>query len=140
MKKLTKNLILLGVLKAGEIGVDVEIINQDRDYKKLISRYFSEAEKNKLKFTSDKDRLKTFYTFWTIKESVIKCVGTGFNTPFNTFSVDISNDETLKVKIESKDIYYRSVFIPSKSEIKIAIASDRPFSGENIMMFDFLVS
>ncbi|MDF9507965.1 4'-phosphopantetheinyl transferase family protein, partial [Bacillus cereus] len=75
------------------MGIDIE---QIRPIKlKDILKVFSEKEIEDLNLKTLADKYNYFYDLWTLKESYIKAIGTGFGTPFNSFTIR---------KIEGEDI------------------------------------
>ncbi len=59
----------------GELGVDIEFINDQRDYLKLAKRYFHLREYKLLKSLEQKNAALLFYNLWTVKEAVCKVQG-----------------------------------------------------------------
>lgn len=66
----SKGVVVLAISKEFPIGLDIEVI---RDYKDEIAKYISSEEE----YTSIKDN-ESFFTIWTNKEALVKCLGTGF--------------------------------------------------------------
>lgn len=67
------------VVGRGEVGVDVEIMNQGLDYTNLAQRFFSETENQWLLSCPESRRLRCFYRIWTRKEAWLKGKGGGFS-------------------------------------------------------------
>ena len=59
------------VAEEGDIGIDLEVIDEERDISKVATRFFSDAERSWLG-TQSKDR---FFMLWVLKEAYIKAVG-----------------------------------------------------------------
>lgn len=73
-----------------DIGIDIEKISTAK--MDVAERFFTPSEYNFLSSCPNEQQLNIlFYTLWTLKESYIKYLGTGFHTPLNSFSFDISN-------------------------------------------------
>lgn len=75
-----------------EIGCDCEKV-RDIDLH-IADRFYSRSEKAYIdKIDNHKDREEAFFKIWTLKESYIKCIGTGLSTPLTSFSViyDLNN-------------------------------------------------
>lgn len=80
------------------VGIDVEKISGNRDFKKLSERFFSPAENEKF---DENPTAECFYRIWTAKESYAKITGEGlkaivkgfdiFNLPEYNFETEITN-------------------------------------------------
>lgn len=71
-----------------DVGVDIEKWdNADLD---LAKRFFSPIEYKDLIALQEPTRTKYFFELWTLKESYIKCMGTGLQTPLHSFSVRVN--------------------------------------------------
>lgn len=72
----SKDAVLVGFNET-PIGVDIEVLREFD--KRLIDRFFSDAEKNFIKDDTD------FFRIWTVKEAYLKLTGEGLkNLKFNT--------------------------------------------------------
>ena len=74
-----------------EVGCDIEI--DDAANLNVAKRFFSDRENAYLLSLPEHERDKAFFKLWTLKESFVKCVGSGFSLPLNKFSVYFENDE-----------------------------------------------
>jgi 4'-phosphopantetheinyl transferase len=72
---------LLAVSSGAEIGVDIEQIDLQIEYKKIISRFFSTSEIETLERYPFARRRRAFYRIWTRKEACLKLQGSGFSIP-----------------------------------------------------------
>jgi len=73
--------IILGPLP---VGVDIELIKENFDFKSLLPECFNKTEINKINNITD------FYTFWTKKEALLKATGEGLVDNLN--SIDCSEE------------------------------------------------
>ncbi|WP_313563407.1 4'-phosphopantetheinyl transferase family protein [Ruminiclostridium cellobioparum] len=72
------------------VGIDVEYVkNIDL---KIAERFFTNYEYDSLVKQDPKNRIRYFYTLWTLKESYIKADGRGLSLPLDSFSIEINND------------------------------------------------
>lgn len=62
-------------LNNSEVGIDVEDV-KPFDYR-VASKILTSSELNIVK--ESENQAQTFFKLWTLKESFIKCIGTGFN-------------------------------------------------------------
>lgn len=72
---------LCAVVKEGEVGVDIEMLNPELDYAKLAKRFFSKVENEWLQQCPPHRRRRMFYRIWTRKEAWLKGKGGGFSDP-----------------------------------------------------------
>ena len=85
----TDGLVMCGVANDPNhlLGVDVERLCRQTD-PGLAERYFSRPEVEFLNRSTNADeRRDTFLRIWTLKESFIKAIGTGLQTPLADFRV-----------------------------------------------------
>lgn len=83
----SKELMLVGLSKHDDIGIDIEKINDIRDLENVAIENFSLQE---LKLYNSKlDKTDTFFKIWTRKEAFIKAKGKGLYQPLKSFCVDI---------------------------------------------------
>lgn len=59
------------------VGVDIEYINRNFDYKEILPTIFAEIEIDTV--NNDNDKHGTFYRFWTRKEAIVKAIGKGID-------------------------------------------------------------
>lgn len=78
--------VFIGISKA-IIGVDVEKIKPDFEYKDIINRYFDSTEIKTIENTEN--TVFMFYKYWTRKEAFLKALGTGLD--FDLGSVNVSD-------------------------------------------------
>ena len=69
------DLSVAAVSVMGELGVDIERIDQGRDIERIARKFFSEGEQKQF-FGAD-DRVREFYRIWTAKEAMMKLGGAG---------------------------------------------------------------
>ncbi|MBO0996710.1 4'-phosphopantetheinyl transferase superfamily protein [Bacillus sp. SD075] len=82
------------------IGIDIEEI-KNFNIHEITKSTFSSKEFRYL-FKSPKDlHIEIFFKMWTLKESWLKCIGSGFLVPPNTFSIlNGSNQYSLEIPTE----------------------------------------
>ena len=78
---------LLAVAREGRLGVDVEQRVPRRDLDALIEAVLAPDERTELASTSGGDRIVRFYGLWTIKEALVKALGTGLQLDLAGFEV-----------------------------------------------------
>lgn len=68
-----------------QLGIDIEVPKKLVNFDDVVKKVFTQKEQD-LIYTSS-DPAKTFFTFWTRKEAVIKATGKGITSYLNEFSV-----------------------------------------------------
>jgi len=71
------------------VGIDVEGVRRDIDYRGLAERFFAPGERAALGRVADDDLPERFFACWTRKEAVVKAHGAGLSLPLDTFEVSI---------------------------------------------------
>lgn len=97
----TDGLVMCGVGKHSHdlVGVDIERLERRVDMD-LAGRYFSQPEIRFLdSIKSDETKRETFLRIWTLKESYIKAIGTGLQTPLEDFAFEDIDSKHPKITI-----------------------------------------
>jgi 4'-phosphopantetheinyl transferase len=77
--------VVVAVSRAGPVGIDVERLKPNADYRRLVRKTLTADEA--VAFHAGGARPHDFLRTWVRKEAVTKAVGTGIATPFHTFAV-----------------------------------------------------
>lgn len=113
--------IALAFVRKGEIGVDIERINNDFDVLSISENFFSAAEINALQRLPKNEQVSGFYRCWTRKESFIKAKGSGLSFPLHSFTVSLRDKDAALLKTEwnpsEKENWNLFSFVPEKNYI-----------------------
>jgi 4'-phosphopantetheinyl transferase len=82
----TDSLIVLGVTRDRELGVDVENISARNISIDIAERFFAPEEVASLTALPVDQQLDRFFEYWTLKESYIKARSKGLSIPLNKFA------------------------------------------------------
>jgi 4'-phosphopantetheinyl transferase len=118
----TENLVICAIARF-PIGIDVEFSNPQIDYMDFQS-HMTPNEFNKI--DNSKNKIYSFYKYWTEKESVIKAHGKGLSIPLKSF--EIINNECL---IECNQFYLKEIYLDKGYVCSLASANN-PIKKENI--------
>lgn len=92
----TDGMMVCGVAKRCEIGVDVEALRPLKDMQELAEKFFCPEEACELISLPENQRTSSFYRCWTRKEAYIKAIGEGLSAPLHSFRVTLSRSDTPK--------------------------------------------
>lgn len=81
---------LLALAPHGRLGVDVEERNLRHDPDGHIRKVFAPSEQEALAAARGAHKTRMFFRLWTLKEAVIKALGTGFSLDTSTFEIPSS--------------------------------------------------
>ena len=70
-----------------ELGVDIELIKQVKDWQKISERFFSLRESDELRRLDPNRQMAGLFACWTRKEAYIKATGKGLAAGLNKFSI-----------------------------------------------------
>jgi 4'-phosphopantetheinyl transferase len=102
------DVVLIGVIRDRQIGVDVELTRPLRDFAAIAQKNFTPQEYALIKSHPAGAQHHAFFTSWTRKEAFIKAVGKGFAIPLNTFDTSIAPGNPgrwLKAPLEARDVH-----------------------------------
>lgn len=117
------NLVVCGISKS-IIGVDIEYVDPKINYNDFKSQ-MTPDEFNKIHLSEDK--VRSFFTYWTEKEAVIKAHGKGLLIPLQSF--EVFQGQTL---IDKEKFYLKETFI--HKEYQCCIASNKDIQYQNIQL------
>ena len=78
---------LIALTAAGRVGVDVEERNARRDLDGIAEAVFTPAEQADLALARGEQKVHLFFSLWTMKEALIKALGTGFSLNPSRFEI-----------------------------------------------------
>ncbi|HEY0320037.1 MAG TPA: 4'-phosphopantetheinyl transferase superfamily protein [Pyrinomonadaceae bacterium] len=92
---------LLGITRRREIGVDLEHVRDEIEYREIAKLFFSRREFSTLESLPREAQIKAFYNCWTRKEAYIKAKGGGLSIPLDRFAVSLRpNEAAALVEVE----------------------------------------
>ena len=83
----TRGMAACVVMRDVEVGVDVEALDRRRDVQGIADRFFVAEEVRLIELAEEKHA--AFLRLWTMKESVMKATGQGFDLALNAFAVTL---------------------------------------------------
>jgi 4'-phosphopantetheinyl transferase len=97
----SKDLALLAVTAAREIGIDIEYLHRDISVDSFARHILCENEAAALQRLPAERRKQALLTAWTRKEAYLKALGVGLAQSMKSFSVGIDDDETTVRRLEN---------------------------------------
>jgi len=87
------NQALIAVTLDRTIGIDIEYIRHDVEFKKLAKRFFSDQEYQQLDAYDETKLSAAFFACWTRKEAFVKALGDGIAFGLSEFSVSVDPED-----------------------------------------------
>jgi 4'-phosphopantetheinyl transferase len=81
--------MLLAVTSGRQVGIDIELINQEFATTEVAERFFSHREILSLRSQAPQLQTEGFFNCWTRKEAYIKARGEGLSLPLDQFDVSL---------------------------------------------------
>jgi 4'-phosphopantetheinyl transferase len=78
---------LIGIARGRQIGVDIEYVKKDFEWKEIIERFFSPREIQMINALPKNLQHRAFFACWTRKEAYVKATGMGLSLPLKEFDV-----------------------------------------------------
>jgi 4'-phosphopantetheinyl transferase len=88
----THDWAILALALGTEVGVDLELISENVEFRPMALYFFSPREREELTSLPEGEQRAAFYRCWTRKESYLKGVGRGFSLPPDSFHVSLLPD------------------------------------------------
>ena len=90
---------LIAFAAEGRLGVDVEEPSPTRDLDGLIGSVMGPRERAELALAHGNHRLHLFYRLWTVKEALIKALGSGFSLDVSRFEIPSAMRRGMKASL-----------------------------------------
>lgn len=106
------------------LGIDIERI-KPIDLK-VAERIYSKHEVSEMEKRDIPLRLAFFYDLWTLRESYVKAIGTGFHLPFDSFSFKFYDENRVELVTNkrSDDYYFRKYNIDDNYRMAVCSQTD----------------
>ena len=78
---------LIGFAKRAALGVDLEVRAPRKDFDGIGNSVYGPQERLALSAVAGREKAELFYRLWTLKEALIKALGTGFSLSPSRFEV-----------------------------------------------------
>lgn len=114
---------LIGIVRRGRIGVDVEVYRPLPDALRIARHHFAPDEATALAAVPAGSMQAAFFALWTRKEAVVKATGAGLSLPLGTFSVSVPPHppRLLRIDGEARAWTLESPFHLSDAEASVAV-------------------
>ena len=111
----------IGFCEGVEIGIDIEWINEKKNFGDIIHYYFTAKEQTEVE--EAKVPVSKFFEIWTRKEALLKALGVGISYPLN--QIDVNNAQVeVKLSTNIEKVYLETIQV---CDAFISVASFRPF-------------
>lgn len=91
----TDGLVMMGVARGCELGVDTENVNARQVSLDIADRFFSMEETSALWNLPMHQQHQRFFEYWTLKESYIKALGKGLSVGLDQFGFILSGEKNI---------------------------------------------
>ena len=127
----THGMVACAVTKDADVGVDVECIDRDVNTADIAARFFAPTEAAHLLQLDEEARRNRFFDLWTLKEALVKALGTGMATALSRLVFTVGDDGAVGLEAPA-DVdaaaWQFGLFAPSPRH-RLAVASRLPHSG-----------
>jgi 4'-phosphopantetheinyl transferase len=86
------DLIVIGITKKIDCGIDVEHIRHIDNIQQLARRFFSSSEAAELEAWEEETACERFLEYWTLKEAYLKARGIGLSLQTNQFAFELKGN------------------------------------------------
>ncbi|MFP8872997.1 MAG: 4'-phosphopantetheinyl transferase superfamily protein [Myxococcota bacterium] len=93
----TEGLVACAVTRSGQVGVDVECLDEERDVARIARRILGPCEQRWLQGLDDATRGLGLLDCWTLKEAHLKALGTGIRSPLSGLEFEIGPGQAARL-------------------------------------------
>lgn len=104
------------------LGVDIELVREDRAGDAIAERYFSPHEVEELHALPPSQRTEGFFLCWTLKEAYIKARGEGLHIPLDSFCVSFTPGQPERLQSVDSSRWSVRSFRPARKYVGAVVA------------------
>jgi len=119
-------LAVFAISRRRTLGIDIERIQAESAGEDIARRYFSAREVSDLQTLPPEDRVAAFFRCWTRKEAYLKALGTGLQTPLDSFSVSLLPGEPAAFRDGAAPDWRLEAFEPAEGYAGAVVYSGQP--------------
>lgn len=97
----SQDIAMLAVARC-DIGMDVECINRKHEWQKIMHRFYTESEQQKILALAEPLQQRAFYQVWTRKEAHMKVTGQGLHLAPGQFTVSVPPEPAVLLDTKNK--------------------------------------
>ncbi len=97
----TDGLIVVGIARGREIGVDVENVRAEA-LTDIAHRFFATTEVEQLRQLPREQQSSRFFELWTFKEAYVKARGMGLSLPLHKFAFNCTANATVELSTDGE--------------------------------------
>ena len=79
----SEDIACVAVTRGRRVGIDVEVIRENRDFLDIARRFFAPSEAARVEQVHGAERAREFFAYWTCKEAYLKGRGEGLLSPLD---------------------------------------------------------
>ena len=95
--------ILIAVTKCLRVGVDIEAIRSNIEYREMSRKFFSPSECAWLERQPLSKQVAAFFRLWVVKEAFLKATGVGLSDSLNEIAVTLASNGNAAVRYPHND-------------------------------------
>lgn len=133
----TRGMVACAVTSGAEVGVDVECVDREVDAGGIASRFFAPPEAAQLMDLKGDARRDRFFDLWTLKEALVKALGTGMAMSLNRLAFDVGADGAIRLDAPADvapQTWQFGLFAPGPRH-RLAVAARRSASHPAQLIF-----
>ncbi len=114
------------------IGIDLEYLGKETEYKQIAQRFFTPTEATLICNANPPNCQRLFFHLWTVKEAYLKAIGSGLVGGLDSLEVEIRcNSPDIKIAqvddptVDVEDWYCHNLVMPPQFIATLVVKSDR---------------
>jgi len=93
----TTGMVACAVTAGVDVGVDVECVDRHVEMADIAARFFAPAEAAHLRQLDPEVQRNRFFDLWTLKEALVKALGTGMATSLAALAFTVGADGNIRL-------------------------------------------